>query len=224
MGPVSRGVFPGDLFRPAIIAPGPFSRPAAQEPRPVHDPDTRPPNRLGARPAARRRAAAGRARRPAEGIDSRARLRAGGLAGGQLPLGLHRGRGPRHRGGGRRSIARRSRPTPATPNSSSAPSSRCSPTVRCPMPSAPPKSSWHAIRPTASPTLRWACAQIKAGQWAAARQNFSRSGRGAANDLTATLLTAWSYAGAGDGKKALETVNKLRGSATTTPSAITTPG
>ena len=53
--------------------------------------------------------------------------------------------------------------------------------------------------------------QIKAGQWAAARQNFSRSGKGAATDLTATLLTAWSYAGAGDGKKALETVGKLRG-------------
>lgn len=53
--------------------------------------------------------------------------------------------------------------------------------------------------------------QIKAGQWAAARQNFSRSGRGAATDLTATLLTAWSYAGAGDGKKALDTVAKLRG-------------
>lgn len=53
--------------------------------------------------------------------------------------------------------------------------------------------------------------QIKASQWAAARQNFSRSGRGAATDLTATLLTAWSYAGAGDGKKALETVGKLRG-------------
>lgn len=53
--------------------------------------------------------------------------------------------------------------------------------------------------------------QIKASQWAAARQNFSRSGRGAATDLTATLLTAWSYAGAGDGKKALDTVGKLRG-------------
>lgn len=53
--------------------------------------------------------------------------------------------------------------------------------------------------------------QIKASQWAAARQNFSRSGRGAATDLTATLLTAWSYAGAGDGKRALETVGKLRG-------------
>ncbi|MFD0935153.1 tetratricopeptide repeat protein [Methylobacterium trifolii] len=53
--------------------------------------------------------------------------------------------------------------------------------------------------------------QIKAGQWGPARQNFSRSGRGAAADLTATLLTAWSFAGAGDGKRALETVGKLKG-------------
>ena len=53
--------------------------------------------------------------------------------------------------------------------------------------------------------------QIKAGQWAAARQNFTKSGRGAAADLTATLLTAWAYAGQGDGKKALETVGRLKG-------------
>ncbi|MER2264558.1 tetratricopeptide repeat protein [Methylobacterium oxalidis] len=53
--------------------------------------------------------------------------------------------------------------------------------------------------------------QIKAGQWAGARQNLARSGRGAAADLTATLLTAWAYAGAGDGKRALETVSKLKG-------------
>ncbi len=53
--------------------------------------------------------------------------------------------------------------------------------------------------------------QIKASQWSAARQNFAKSGRGAAADLTATLLTAWAYAGAGDGKKALETVGRLRG-------------
>lgn len=53
--------------------------------------------------------------------------------------------------------------------------------------------------------------QIKASQWSAARQNFARSGRGAAADLTATLLTAWAFAGAGDGKKALETVGRLRG-------------
>ncbi|GEP10883.1 Beta-barrel assembly-enhancing protease [Methylobacterium gnaphalii] len=53
--------------------------------------------------------------------------------------------------------------------------------------------------------------QLKAGQYSAARQSFGRSGKGAAADLTATLLTAWSYAGANDGKRALETVNKLRG-------------
>ena len=53
--------------------------------------------------------------------------------------------------------------------------------------------------------------QIKAGQWAAARQNFTKSGRGAAADLTATLLTAWACAGQGDGKKAFETVGRLNG-------------
>ncbi|SFG54148.1 tetratricopeptide repeat protein [Methylobacterium gossipiicola] len=53
--------------------------------------------------------------------------------------------------------------------------------------------------------------QIKAGQFAQARQNFARSGRGAAADLTATLLTAWAFAGAGDGKRAQETINKLKG-------------
>lgn len=53
--------------------------------------------------------------------------------------------------------------------------------------------------------------QLKAGQYAAARQSFTRSGKGAAADLTATLLTAWAYAGAGDGRKALDTINKLRG-------------
>ncbi|KQP96408.1 tetratricopeptide repeat protein [Methylobacterium sp. Leaf117] len=53
--------------------------------------------------------------------------------------------------------------------------------------------------------------QIKAGQFAQARQNFARSGRGAAADLTSTLLTAWAYAGANDGKRALDTINKLKG-------------
>ncbi|GJD96212.1 tetratricopeptide repeat protein [Methylobacterium iners] len=53
--------------------------------------------------------------------------------------------------------------------------------------------------------------QIKAGQFNQARQNFARSGRGAAADLTATLLTAWAYAGANDGKRAMETVAKLKG-------------
>jgi hypothetical protein len=53
--------------------------------------------------------------------------------------------------------------------------------------------------------------QLKAGQYGPARQSFARSGKGAAADLTATLLTAWAYAGAGDGKRANETLNRLRG-------------
>jgi hypothetical protein len=35
---------------------------------------------------------------------------------------------------------------------------------------------------------------IKAKQFAAARQNLQRGGKGAAADLTSTLLTAWSGA------------------------------
>ncbi|WP_246153898.1 tetratricopeptide repeat protein [Methylobacterium oryzihabitans] len=53
--------------------------------------------------------------------------------------------------------------------------------------------------------------KIKAKQYQGARQNLQRGGRGAAADLTSTLLTAWSFAGAGDAKKAFETINKLRG-------------
>ncbi|KMO32341.1 hypothetical protein VQ02_24010 [Methylobacterium variabile] len=53
--------------------------------------------------------------------------------------------------------------------------------------------------------------KIKAKQFAAARQNLQRGGKGAAADLTSTLLTAWSFAGNSEGKKALETINKLKG-------------
>ncbi|ACA17185.1 Tetratricopeptide TPR_2 repeat protein [Methylobacterium sp. 4-46] len=53
--------------------------------------------------------------------------------------------------------------------------------------------------------------KLKAKQWGAARQNLQRGGRGATADLTSTLLTAWSYAGEGQGKKAFETINKLKG-------------
>ncbi|ACL59251.1 tetratricopeptide repeat protein [Methylobacterium nodulans] len=53
--------------------------------------------------------------------------------------------------------------------------------------------------------------KLKARQWGAARQNLQRGGRGAAADLTSTLLTAWSYAGEGQGRKAFDTVNKLKG-------------
>src|SRR3954465_13379065 len=52
---------------------------------------------------------------------------------------------------------------------------------------------------------------LKARQYASARGFLMKGSKGRAADLTATLLTAWSYAGAGDGKKALETVDKLKG-------------
>jgi len=52
---------------------------------------------------------------------------------------------------------------------------------------------------------------LKARQYANARSHFTKGGRGRAADLTATLLTAWALAGAGDGKKALETLDRLKG-------------
>jgi tetratricopeptide (TPR) repeat protein len=52
---------------------------------------------------------------------------------------------------------------------------------------------------------------LKAKQYATARTHLAKGGRGRAADLTATLITAWAHAGAGDGKKALETVDKLKG-------------
>src|SRR4051794_9360305 len=52
---------------------------------------------------------------------------------------------------------------------------------------------------------------LKARQFQAARTSLTKGGRGRQADLTATLLTAWAYAGAGDGKKALETVDRLKG-------------
>ncbi len=52
---------------------------------------------------------------------------------------------------------------------------------------------------------------IKAKQYGAARARLGKGGKGRAADLTATLLTAWSLAGSGDGKRALETVDRLKG-------------
>jgi len=52
---------------------------------------------------------------------------------------------------------------------------------------------------------------LKAKQYAAARTSLGKGGRGRAADLTATLLSAWALAGSGDGKKALETVDRLKG-------------
>jgi tetratricopeptide (TPR) repeat protein len=51
---------------------------------------------------------------------------------------------------------------------------------------------------------------IKARQYAAARTHLSKGGRGRQADLTATLLTAWAHAGAGEGKKALEAIDRLK--------------
>jgi tetratricopeptide (TPR) repeat protein len=52
---------------------------------------------------------------------------------------------------------------------------------------------------------------LKARQYKAAQASLSKGGRGRQADLTATLLTAWAQAGAGDGKRALETVDRLKG-------------
>jgi tetratricopeptide (TPR) repeat protein len=52
---------------------------------------------------------------------------------------------------------------------------------------------------------------LKARQYASARASLMKGAKGRAADLTATLLSAWAYAGAGDGKKALETVDRLKG-------------
>src|SRR4051794_36359996 len=51
---------------------------------------------------------------------------------------------------------------------------------------------------------------LKARQFQAARTSLTKGGRGRQADLTATLLTAWAYAGAGEGKKALETADRLK--------------
>jgi tetratricopeptide (TPR) repeat protein len=52
---------------------------------------------------------------------------------------------------------------------------------------------------------------FKAKQYATARTHLAKGGRGRAADLTATLIAAWAWAGSSDGKKALETVDRLKG-------------
>ncbi len=51
---------------------------------------------------------------------------------------------------------------------------------------------------------------LKNKQYAAARAQFAKSGPSQQRDVTATLLTAWSYAGSGDEKKALDACDRLR--------------
>jgi tetratricopeptide (TPR) repeat protein len=52
---------------------------------------------------------------------------------------------------------------------------------------------------------------LKQKQYALARQNFAQSVRGPVTDLTATLLSAWALAGAGDTRNAIEMLDKLSG-------------
>lgn len=52
---------------------------------------------------------------------------------------------------------------------------------------------------------------MKAGRFTAARKHLQQGGRGRAADLTATLLAAWSYAGAKNPQRAMETVDRLKG-------------
>lgn len=51
---------------------------------------------------------------------------------------------------------------------------------------------------------------IKAKQYQVARSQLSKSGASQERDITASLLTAWTYAGSGDNKRALEAVDKLK--------------
>ncbi len=51
---------------------------------------------------------------------------------------------------------------------------------------------------------------IKAKQYAAARAQLAKSGAGQERDVTATLLTAWTFAGTGDTKHAVELVDRLK--------------
>jgi len=52
---------------------------------------------------------------------------------------------------------------------------------------------------------------LKQKQYALARQNFAQSVRGPVTDLTATLLSAWALAGAGDTRGAIDTLDRLAG-------------
>lgn len=52
---------------------------------------------------------------------------------------------------------------------------------------------------------------IKQKSYQTARNHLQRGGRGRSADITATLLSAWAYAGSGQANRALETLDRLRG-------------
>lgn len=57
--------------------------------------------------------------------------------------------------------------------------------------------------------LAMAVKAIKAKQWAAARQELTKSG-GGARDITTLMLTAWTWAGSGDTAKALSALDQIQ--------------
>ncbi|MFN3673351.1 MAG: tetratricopeptide repeat protein, partial [Bosea sp. (in: a-proteobacteria)] len=52
---------------------------------------------------------------------------------------------------------------------------------------------------------------IKQKSYQTARSHLQRGGRGRAADITATLLSAWAYAGSGQTNRAMETLDRLKG-------------
>ncbi len=52
--------------------------------------------------------------------------------------------------------------------------------------------------------------QMRDGHWVAARREFLSGGAGSAQDITATLLTAWTFAGQADEKKGLAAIDGLK--------------
>jgi tetratricopeptide (TPR) repeat protein len=62
--------------------------------------------------------------------------------------------------------------------------------------------------------LTLAIRAIKNGKWSEARRFLQQGGRGRAADVTATLLTAWTWLGSKNPKRAIETVDRLKGEET----------
>ncbi|MFV0280910.1 MAG: tetratricopeptide repeat protein [Rhodoblastus sp.] len=68
----------------------------------------------------------------------------------------------------------------------------------------------HANRNNGLANLALGVRAIEQKRWSSARRHFAKGGSGRQRDLTATLLTAWSYVGAKQTSRALPLVDKLR--------------
>lgn len=55
---------------------------------------------------------------------------------------------------------------------------------------------------------------LKQKNYAAARNQLQRGGRGRSADITATLLAAWAYSGSGETNRAIDTLERLKGEST----------